>query len=128
MGGSLSIRATARTAATAAWGTVRRAAGRTSKRMTMLKWTMESVMAAIAIVVTTGGGFYTTVYHGGVVTQQIVDLQSKAAQTEAHVSKHDDQLSTIQQQNSAMKQSLDDIKDTVHDIQSQVRKPNGNHK
>ena len=85
-------------------------------------------MAAIAIVVTTGGGLYSTVYHGGIVNQQISDLQSKNAQTEAHVSKHDDQLSTIQQQNSAMKQSLDDIKDTVHDIQTQVRKPqHGNH-
>jgi peptidoglycan hydrolase CwlO-like protein len=84
---------------------------------------MESLMAAIAIVVTTGGGLYSTVYHGGIVNQQIIDLQTKTAQTETHVAKHDDQLSTIQQQNSAMKQSLDDIKDTVHDIQAQVRKP-----
>ena len=94
----------------------------------MLKWTMESAWAAVAVVVTTGGGLYTTVYHGGVVNQQIADLQSKSAQTEAHVSKHDDQLSIIQQQNSATKQSLDDIKDAVHDIQAQVRKPtHGNH-
>ena len=69
------------------------------------------------------GGVYTTVYHGGVVNQQIVELQTKNAQTEAHVARHDDQLSNIQQQNAAMKQSLDDIKDTVHDIQIQVRKP-----
>lgn len=89
----------------------------------MLKWTMESVMAAVAIVVTTTGGLYTTVYHGGVVNQQIVDLQNKNTQTEAHVAKHDDQLAVIQQQNSALKQSVDDIKDTVHDIQYQVRKP-----
>ena len=80
-------------------------------------------MAAVAIVVTTAGGLYSTVYHGGQVNQQIVELQAKNAQTETHVAKHDDQLATIQQQNSAMKQSLDDIKDTVHDIQSQVRKP-----
>jgi septal ring factor EnvC (AmiA/AmiB activator) len=96
--------------------------------MSMLKWTMESVWAAIAVVVTTGGGIYSTVYHGGVVTQQIADLQSKSAQTEAHITKHDDQLSIIQQQNAATKQSLDDIKDVVHDIQTQVRKPqHGNH-
>lgn len=89
---------------------------------------MESIWAAIAVVVTTGGGLYTTVYHGGVINQQIADLQSKNALTEAHVAKHDDQMSTIQQQNATMKQSLDDIKDTVHDIQYQVRKPqNGNH-
>jgi hypothetical protein len=94
----------------------------------MLKWTMESIWAAIAVVVTTGGGLYTTVYRGGEVNQQISDLQRKSALTEAHISKHDDQLSFIQQQNAATKQSLDDIKDTVHDIQYQVRKPqHGNH-
>ena len=93
----------------------------------MLKWTMESAWAAIAVVVTTGGGLYSTVYHGGIVNQQIVDLQSKNDQTESHVAKHDDQLATIQQQNAAMKQSLDDIKDAVHDIQAQVRKPYDHH-
>lgn len=94
----------------------------------MLKWTMESVWAAVAVVVTTAGGLYSTVYHGGQVTQQIVALQEKTAQTETHIAKHDDQLANIQQQNAATKQSLDDIKDVVHDIQTQVRKqPHGNH-
>ncbi len=91
--------------------------------MTLMKWTMESVWAAIAVVVTTAGGLYSTVYHGGQVNQQVAGLESRIAQTETHVAKHDDQLANIQQQNSAMKQSLDDIKDTVHDIQFQVRKP-----
>ena len=90
--------------------------------MSVLKWTMESAVAAAAVVIATAGGLYSTVYHGGIVNQQIVELQNKTAQTETHVAKHDDQLSVIQQQNSAMKQSLDDIKDTVHDIQSQMRK------
>lgn len=93
----------------------------------MLKWTMESIWAAIAVVITTAGGLYTTVYHGGQVNQQIIELQNRSVQTEAHVSKHDDQLANIQQQNAATKQSLDDIKDTVHDIQNQVRKPHGNN-
>jgi peptidoglycan hydrolase CwlO-like protein len=93
----------------------------------MLKWTMESVWAAIAVVVTTAGGIFTTSYHWGTVNQQIIDLQSKAAQTESHISKHDDQLDAIKQQNAAMQQSLGDIKDTVHDIQTQVRKPHDNH-
>ena len=95
--------------------------------MSMLKWTMESMWAAIAVVVTTAGGLYSTVYHGGQITQQIVELQNRTAQTETHIAKHDDQLANIQQQNSAMKQSLDDIKDTVHDIQTQVRKPHDHH-
>lgn len=94
----------------------------------MLKWTMESAWAAVAVVVTTAGGLYTTSYHWGNVNQQIVELQNKTAQTETHVAKHDDQLSDIKQQNAAMQQSLNDIKDTVHDIQIQVRKPqHGNH-
>jgi len=94
----------------------------------MLKWTMESAMAAVAIVVTTAGGLYSTSYHYGTINQQIVDLQSKATQTESHIAKHDDQLDSIKQQNAGLQQSLDDIKDAVHDIQAQVRKPqHGNH-
>lgn len=91
--------------------------------MSVLKWTMESVLAAVAVVVTTAGGIYTTSYHWGVVNQQIVALQDQHTQTASHVAKHDDQLAGIQQQNAAMQQSLEDIKDTVHDIQAQVRKP-----
>jgi peptidoglycan hydrolase CwlO-like protein len=97
-------------------------------KMSMLKWTMESAWAAVAVVITTAGSIYTTVHHGGIVDQQITDLKTQSVQTEAHVAKHDDQLGIIQQQNSAMQQSLADIKDTVHDIQSQVRKTqHGNH-
>ena len=95
--------------------------------MSMLKWTMESVWAAVAVVVTTAGGLYTTSYHWGQVNQQIVELQTKNMQTEVHVAKHDDQLTIIQQQNAATAQSLDDIKEVVHDIQDQVRKQHGDH-
>jgi len=91
--------------------------------MSMLKWTMESAWAATAVIVTAVGGLYTTSQHWGAVDQQIVELQNKNAKAEAHIDKHDDQLSIIQQQNAGMQQSLDDIKDTVHDIQNQVRKP-----
>jgi septal ring factor EnvC (AmiA/AmiB activator) len=83
--------------------------------MAMLKWTMESIWAAVAVAATTAGGVYTTSYHWGAVNQQITTLQNNS-------SKHEDQLADIHQQNAAMKQSLDDIKDTVHDIQTQVRK------
>jgi septal ring factor EnvC (AmiA/AmiB activator) len=94
----------------------------------VLKWTIESMLAAAAVAISTAGGVYSTVYHGGTVNQQIVQLQSEMEQNNIHVAKHDDELATIQQQNAAMKQSLDDIKDTVHDIQTQVRKPYGDHK
>jgi len=93
----------------------------------MLKWTMESAVAAVAVVITTAGGVYTTSYHWGRANQQIADLQDKSTQTEAHVAKHDDQLDAIKQQNAAMQQSLNDIKDTVHDIQDHVRNPHVNH-
>jgi septal ring factor EnvC (AmiA/AmiB activator) len=89
--------------------------------MTALKWTMEAVLAAAAVAISTAGGVYSTVYHDGAVNQQIVQLQNEMEKNNAHVAKHDDELATIQQQNAAMKQSLDDIKDTVHDIQTQVR-------
>lgn len=89
--------------------------------MSVLKWTMESAWAAVAVVVTTAGGLYSTVYHGGQVNQQIVELQNKTTQTDTHVSKHDDQLASIQQQNAAIQQALIDIKDTVHDIQQHVK-------
>ena len=95
--------------------------------MVPLKWTMESVWAAAAVVITTAGGLYSTVYHGGQVTQQIVELQNRTAQTESHLTKHDDQLSAIQQQNAGMEQSLDDIKDTVHEIRTRVKKPHDNY-
>jgi peptidoglycan hydrolase CwlO-like protein len=88
---------------------------------------MESVWAAVAVVVTTAGGLYTTSYHWGTVNQQIVGLQTKASETELHIAKHDDQLDEIKQQNAALKQSVDDIRDTVHDIQSHVREPHGNN-
>lgn len=96
--------------------------------MSFLKWTMESVWAAVAVVVTTAGGLYTTSYHWGTVNQQIVELQSQSAQTQRRVEKNDDQLDIIKQQNAAQQQSLSDIRDIVHDIQTQVSKPHGNNR
>lgn len=82
----------------------------------MLHWTSESVIAAVAVVITTAGGLYTTSYHWGQVNDQITEVQAK-------IQKHDDQLAVIQQQNAANQQALADIRDTVHDIQQQVRRP-----
>lgn len=90
--------------------------------MSVLKWTMESVWAAAAVVLATAGGAYTTSYHWGQASQQIAEIQDKSAEIAAHVAKHDDQLDAIKQQNASMQQSLIDIRDAVHDIQAQVRK------
>lgn len=97
--------------------------------MAMLKWTIESILAAVAVAATTAGGLYTTSYHWGVVNQQIVAMQEHNAQMESHVAKHDEQLSDIKQQNATMKQSVDDIKDTVHDISFEIKRhPRDNNK
>jgi uncharacterized protein HemX len=77
---------------------------------------MEAAWAAIAVVTSIGGGLYTTVYHSGASAAQILELQQKQAETVAHVAKHDDQLSTIQQTQAAQNQKLQDIADTVHDM------------
>jgi len=90
--------------------------------MAMLKWTMESAWTATALALTTAGGLYTTSYHWGQVNQHVDELSAQTQAVESHVAKHDEQLDTIRQQNAAMQQALEDIKDTVHDIQTQVRK------
>lgn len=84
---------------------------------------MESAIAAVAVVITTAGGIYSTSYHYGQINTQVIELQNKIAATNAQVAKQDDQLDAVRQQSAAIQQSLNDIKDTVHDIQTQVRKP-----
>jgi septation ring formation regulator EzrA len=91
--------------------------------MSVLKWSMESVWAATAVIITTAGGVYTTSYHWGQASQEIAELKSRSVVVESHIAKHDEQLDAIREQNSAMQQSLGDIKDTVHDIQHEVRTP-----
>jgi archaellum component FlaC len=90
--------------------------------MAMLKWTVESLWAGAAVILTTIGGLYTTSYHWGQVNSQVEELKSRSTMIESHIDKHDEQLTEIKQQNAGMAQSLNDIKDTVHDIQTQVRK------
>jgi NAD(P)H-dependent FMN reductase len=85
-----------------------------------VRWFTETVAAWSAVCLTAGGGIITTAVHYGSTNQQIAALAQKQTATEAHVEKHDDQLSTIQQQSAANAQKLQDIVDTVHDIQLQV--------
>jgi hypothetical protein len=92
-----------------------------------LRWTMEAAWAAIAVLTSVAGGLYTTVYHSGASAAQILQLQQTQHVTDAHVAKHDDQLSTIQQQNAAMQQQLKDISDTVHDMHDNGVRTHGNH-
>jgi peptidoglycan hydrolase CwlO-like protein len=89
----------------------------------ILKWTTESVIAAVAVAITSAGALYNSSYHWGQVNQQIEELKGRTGNVETHIAKHDDQLTEIKQQNAGIQQSLNDIKDTVRDIQLQVRKP-----
>lgn len=81
-----------------------------------MKWMTETAAAWAAVGITALGGIFTTAVHWGSTNTAIAQIQSRQIDTDAHVAKHDDQLSTIQQQNAAMQQALKDIKDTVHDM------------
>jgi septal ring factor EnvC (AmiA/AmiB activator) len=85
-----------------------------------LRWSMEAVWAAVAVLTSITGGLYTTVYHNGASSTQIAQIQSRQDATDAHVAKHDDQLSTIQQQNAASQQALKDIKDQLDRIEKKL--------
>jgi TolA-binding protein len=83
----------------------------------IFKWSIEAALAAAAMVITAAGSVYTTVYHSGQTNQQLSQMKDKVDDIEKHVDRHDDQLAVIRQQNAVEQRSLDDIKETVHDIQ-----------
>ena len=85
-----------------------------------LKWTMDSVWSAALVIVTIIGGCYAVVYHQGASASQIEVIQQKQTDEDAHLAKHDDQLSTIQQQNSASAQALGDIKDQLNRMEKKL--------
>jgi septation ring formation regulator EzrA len=86
----------------------------------VLKWT---ALAAAAVVLTGAGSVYSASYRWAQASQQIDDLQHTTDAIETHVAKHDEQLDAIKRRDAAMQRSLDEIEDTVHEIQSEVRKP-----
>jgi septal ring factor EnvC (AmiA/AmiB activator) len=81
---------------------------------------MEAIWASIAVVASICGGLYTTVYHSGASAAQILQLQQDQHEIDAHVAKHDDQLSTIQQQNAGTAQALSDIKGQLDRIEKKL--------
>jgi septal ring factor EnvC (AmiA/AmiB activator) len=88
--------------------------------MALFKWMTESAAAWAAIGITTCGGIYTTAVHNTAINTAISQIQKQQADTDTHVAKHDDQLSTIQQQNAASAQSLSDIKDQLNRIEKKL--------
>jgi septal ring factor EnvC (AmiA/AmiB activator) len=83
-------------------------------------WFTQTTAAWTAIGLTSFSGIFATAVHWGSTNQQIATIEKKQDDTDAHVSKHDDQLSTIQQQNAASAQALNDIKDQLNRIEKKL--------
>jgi peptidoglycan hydrolase CwlO-like protein len=81
---------------------------------------MEAAWAAVAVIFSIGGSAYTTVYHSGASAVEIKDIRQKQTDTDAHIAKHDEQLSEIQQQNAASGQKLDDISKQLDRIEKKI--------
>lgn len=77
----------------------------------------SSVPTWVAIGVTVCGSMVTTAVNWGATGTKITQLQKDVTDVGVHVTKHDDQLSAIKEQNARIEQSLTDIKETVHAIQ-----------
>ena len=82
--------------------------------------TPSNLAAWVAIAITTSGGILTTAIHYGSTNQQIAAIEKEQNETNGHVAKHDEQLSTIQQQNAAAQQSLADIKEQLNRIEKKL--------
>lgn len=85
-----------------------------------MTWWTEKAAAWAAVGITACGGIFTTAVHVGTTNNAITQIQSKQADTDAHVAKHDDQLSIIQQQNAASAQALTDIKAQLDRIEKKL--------
>lgn len=80
------------------------------------KLASEAAAAWAAVILTGAGGIATTAIHYGSTNAKITAIEQKQQATEAHVAKHDDQLTEIQKLQAAQGQALKDIQDTVHDM------------
>lgn len=80
------------------------------------KLVSEATAAWAAVLLSGVGSFFMAAYHFGSANQQIATIEQKQKDTDAHVTKHDDQLNKIQQLQAAQGQQLKDIAETVHDM------------
>ena len=80
----------------------------------------EATAAWAAVVLTAGGGVFTIALRSGQSNAQIMAISQRQVETDAHVARHDDQLTKIQEQSSRIEQKLSDVADDVHDIKTQV--------
>lgn len=83
----------------------------------------QGVAAAwVAVVLSAVGSILTMATHYGSTNAQIEDVLRRQDTAEVHAAKRDDQIAELQKQTAAISQNLNDIHDTVHDIQDKVSK------
>lgn len=85
-----------------------------------LRWTMESVWAAIAVLVTTGGGIWTTSYHWGKANEQIGALQAHQVQQDTKIDANISALGEQKTHDAAVEQKLNDVKDQLDRIEKKL--------
>jgi septal ring factor EnvC (AmiA/AmiB activator) len=93
----------------------------------IFRWTSESVIAAVAVAVSTLGGVTTTAIHWGSVNTQIENVQTQQKVADDKVEKLSEDSTEQKIHNAKVEQSLADVIARLDDIQTQVRKSNGNH-
>jgi hypothetical protein len=93
----------------------------------IFRWTSESVIAAVAVAISTLGGVTTTAIHWGSVNTQIQNVQSQQKASDEKVEKLSVDSTEQKIHNARVEQSLADVIARLNDIQTQVRKQNGNH-
>src|ERR1700730_10546938 len=99
--------------------------------MSMLKWTMESVWAAAAVIVTTGGGIATTAIHWGAVNSQVSAIEAHQVDTDTKVEKMAVDNTEQKIHNARVEQSLADVisrLDRMERAQNRVLGENDNHR
>jgi hypothetical protein len=94
----------------------------------IFKWTSESVIAAVAVAVSTLGGVTTTAIHWGSVNTQIENVQTQQKASDVKVEKLSVDSTEQKIHNARVEQSLADVIARLDDIQTQVRKTNGDHR
>jgi hypothetical protein len=93
----------------------------------IFKWSSESIIAAAAVAISTLGGVTTTAIHWGSVNTQIANVQTQQKSADDKVEKLSEDSTEQKIHNARVEQSLADVIARLDDIQTQVRKQNGNH-
>jgi hypothetical protein len=73
-----------------------------------IRWTMEAVWAAIAVITTVAGGFYTSVYRWGSLNSRVDSVVAHQGDQDRRIDANNNSLSDQKQIDSRIDQKLDD--------------------